>query len=251
MSKQRLDEVLVEHGFYSDVDAALRGIIAGEVLVDDVAATSASQLVSSDASVRLRKDSRSSKRYVSRGGEKLKGAIDAFGIDVGAGGGLTCLDIGSSTGGFTDCLLQEGAASVACVDVNYGQLAWEIRTDPRVNVFERTNIRKVSASDIGGPFDLIVIDVSFIGLAQLAADIARFAKEGTQLLALVKPQFESKRGETERGIVRDDAIRERTVEEVREALADNGFETMGYIESPIKGRSGNIEYLLHAVLREG
>lgn len=239
MRKTRLDDLLIGRGLYSGREEALRAVIAGEVLVDDVVATSAAARVAPDAAVRLRGKG----RYVSRGGEKLKGAIDAFGVDVT---GCRCLDIGSSTGGFTDCLLQEGASHVACVDVNYGQLDWKIRSDARTEVFERTNIRKADPGVIGAPFDVVAIDVSFIGLASLAPDIARFCRPGTVLLALVKPQFESRRGEAEGGVVRDEAVRMRTVDEVQCALRENGFTTNGPIRSPLRGPSGNIEYLLRA-----
>lgn len=237
----RLDDVLMARGMFSCRDDVVRAVVANEVLVDDVPASSAAQKVALDADVRLRRR----KRYVSRGGDKLKGAIDAFGLDVS---GMRCIDVGSSTGGFTDCLLQEGAERVTCVDVNYGQLAWQVRTDPRVAVFERTNIKTVDPAALGAPFDLVVIDVSFIGLASLAPTLASLSRTGTLLVALVKPQFESQRGEAERGVVRDEAVRLRTVEEVKAALAENGFETKGVVPSPIKGPSGNIEYLLNAVL---
>ncbi len=240
--KKRLDDLLIEKGILATREDALRCVIAGEVLVDDVVATSAAALVAPDAVLRLR----SHKPYVSRGGEKLKAAIDAFGVEVR---GLSCLDIGASTGGFTDCLLQEGAAQVACVDVNYGQLDWKIRTDPRTVVFERTNIKEADPAALGAPFDLIVIDVSFIGLASLASTLASFSAAGTRLLALVKPQFESKRGEAEGGVVRDEAVRLRTVEEVGRALEGNGFEQEGFIASPVTGPAGNKEYLLNAVYR--
>lgn len=240
----RLDDLLVAREVFSCRDDVLRAVMAGEVLVDDVLATSAAQKVAPDAAVRLRRR----KRYVSRGGDKLKAAIDGFGLDVG---GLRCIDVGSSTGGFTDCLLQEGAAHVACVDVNYGQLAWGVRTNPRVSVFERTNIKTADAAALGAPFDLVVIDVSFIGLATLAPTLATLCRPGTQLIALIKPQFESRRGETDHGVVRDAAVRMRTVEEVACALSENGFATKGAIPSPIQGPSGNIEYLLHAILSDG
>lgn len=239
----RLDDLLVERGMFSCRDDVLRAVVANEVLVDDVPAASAAQKVPLDAAVRLRRR----RRYVSRGGDKLKGAIDGFGLAVAD---LRCLDVGSSTGGFTDCLLREGARSVACVDVNYGQLAWEVRTDARVSVFERTNIKTADPQELGAPFDLIVIDVSFIGLASLASTLAAFSQAGTQLVALVKPQFESRRGETDHGVVRDEEVRLRTIEEVKRALAENGFATEGEMTSPIKGPSGNIEYLLHAVFSE-
>lgn len=238
----RLDDLLIDLGCFSGRDEALRAVIAGEVLVDDMVATSAAQKVARDADVRVR----SKRRFVSRGGDKLKAAIDAFNIDVV---GLSCIDIGSSTGGFTDCLLQEGASHVACVDVNYGQLAWKIRTNQRVSVFERTNIKTADLEMLGAPFDVIVIDVSFIGLASLADTLASLAKQDTILIALVKPQFESQRGETVNGVVLDDDVRKRTVQEVKGALLVNGFQTEGIVRSPIKGPAGNVEFLVYAIFR--
>ena len=202
--KIRLDELLVEQGVFPDAGTVLRAVLAHEVKVDDVYVTSAAVKVAPDAEIVVR----GRKQFVSRGGHKLQGALDAFGQDVQ---GLNCIDVGSSTGGFTDCLLQAGAAHVACVDVNYGQLAWKIRTDERVSVFERTNIKLADPGELGAPFDLIVCDVSFIGL--------------------------------------DEAVRARTVEEVRCALEREGFEVTGTIESPIKGAEGNVEYLVRAVFQ--
>lgn len=240
-SKIRLDGLLVQRGICADVDEALRRIMAREVRVGDEYATSAAMMVASDVELFVK----GSKRFVSRGGEKLQGALDAFGQSVQ---GLHCIDIGSSTGGFTDCLLQAGAASVACVDVNYGQLAWSVRQDPRVRVFERTNIRTAVPEQLGAPFDLIVIDVSFIGLAALASVFPGLSKPGTVFVGLVKPQFESRHDETDRGVVRDAAVRQRTVQEVKEALECEGFQVTGVIESPIHGPKGNVEYLVRAVL---
>lgn len=240
MKKVRLDTLLVERGYFSDADAALRAVLAHEVKVDDAYATSAAAKVDPDASVVVK----NRKRFVSRGGHKLQGALDAFGQDAS---GLRCIDIGSSTGGFTDCLLQAGAESVACVDVNYGQLAWSLRQDPRVSVFERTNIKLADPAEVGAPFDLLVADLSFIGLAQLASVFARFSHTGSVFIGLVKPQFESRPGETEGGVVRDEAVRERVIEEVRSALLAAGFEPIGVVESPIKGPEGNVEYLVRAV----
>ena len=151
--------------------------------------------------------------------------------------------------------MQAGAAHVACVDVNYGQLAWKIRTDERVSVFERTNIKLADPGKLGAPFDLIVCDVSFIGLAVLAPAFARLSRPASDgasasvFLGLVKPQFESRHDETDHGIVRDEAVRARTVEEVRCALKREGFEVTGTIESPIKGAEGNVEYLVRAVFQ--
>lgn len=243
MKKSRIDDRLVQLGLCADRDEALRMVIAGEVLADDIRVGSVAQLVSKDTLVRVK----SRKRFVSRGGDKLAFALDAFNVDVSS---LRCLDIGSSTGGFTDCLLQAGAAEVTCVDVNYGQLAWSIRSNPYVRVFERTNIRKVDPDEIGAPFDIIVIDVSFIGLAVLAPSLASLSSEGTRLLALVKPQFESAHDETDHGVVRDEAVRMRTVDEVSQALAEVGFKVQGAVESPVKGPAGNIEYLINAVFRK-
>ena len=242
MKKIRLDTLLVEQGYFPDVDAALRAVLAHEVKVDDVYATSAAVRVSPDADVVIK----NRRRFVSRGGHKLQGALDAFSQDVR---GLRCIDIGSSTGGFADCLLQAGAKSVACVDVNYGQLAWSLRQDPRVAVFERTNIKLADPSTLEAPFDVLVADLSFIGLAQLAPVFASLSDRGSVFLGLVKPQFESKPGETEGGVVRDEAVRERVVAEVREALAAAGFDPAGVVESPITGPEGNIEYLVRAVYR--
>lgn len=240
MKKTRLDTLLVEQGYFPDADAALRAVLAHEVKVDDVYATSAALKVAPDAEIMVR----GRRRFVSRGGHKLQGALDAYGQDVS---GLRCIDIGSSTGGFTDCLLQAGAARVAALDVNYGQLAWKIRQDARVAVFERTNIKDADPAALGAPFDLIVIDVSFIGLAALAPLFPRFSRPGTIFIGLVKPQFESAHDETDRGVVRDEAVRLRTVEEVKVALAAAGFAATGVVESPITGPEGNVEYLVRAV----
>lgn len=246
--KIRLDELLVEQGVFPDAGTVLRAVLAHEVKVDDVYVASAAVKVAPDAEIVVR----GRKQFVSRGGHKLQGALDAFGQDVQ---GLNCIDVGSSTGGFTDCLLQAGAAHVACVDVNYGQLAWKIRTDGRVSVFERTNIKLADPGELGAPFDLIVCDVSFIGLAVLAPAFARLSRPASDgasasvFLGLVKPQFESRHDETDHGIVRDEAVRARTVEEVRCALEREGFEVTGTIESPIKGAEGNVEYLVRAVFQ--
>lgn len=277
--KIRLDELLVSRGYFPDAGQALRAVIAHEVKVGDAYASSAAVRVSPDVEVTVR----GRKQFVSRGGYKLQGALDAFGQDVR---GLRCLDAGASTGGFTDCLLQAGAASVTCVDVNYGQLAWKLRQDARVTVFERTNIKLANPASLGAPFDLIVADLSFIGLASLApvfarlahgsnnADGQRFAHgaeyatdwcpphdasdvsgwhsahpSSTIFIGLIKPQFESRAGETDRGIVRDESVRERTVLEVREALELAGFDVTGVVESPLRGAEGNVEYLVRAVFR--
>ena len=241
MKKIRLDKLLVERGAFADEAEALRAVLAHEVKVDDAYATSAAMMVAPDADVVVKGRA----QYVSRGGLKLRGALDAFGFDPA---GLRCIDVGCSTGGFTDCLLQAGAAHVAAVDVGYGDFAWKLRQDARVELFERTNIRAADPAELGAPFDLIVADLSFIGLASLAPVFARLSAPGGTFIGLVKPQFESQRGETDsRGVVRDEAVRVRTIDEVRQAMEAAGFTCEGVVKSPITGkRSGNVEYLLKA-----
>lgn len=239
MAKIRVDDLLVEQGYFADRDTALRAVIAREVRVDDVYVSSAALKVRTDADLFVK----NTKKFVSRGGHKLQGALDHFRQDVA---GFRCIDVGSSTGGFSDCLLQAGAASVACVDVNYGQLAWSLRQDPRVSVFERTNIRLASPESLGAPFDMVVCDLSFIGLTQLADVFANLCEEGSIFLGLIKPQFESQHEETDHGIVRSEAVRQRVVDEVTQALREVGFRVNGVVESSIKGAEGNVEYLVHA-----
>lgn len=240
MAKVRLDQLLVDQGYFPDAEAVLRAVIAHEVRIDDVYVTSAALKVRPDCDIFVK----NARRFVSRGGHKLQGALDHFGQDVA---GLRCIDVGSSTGGFTDCLLQAGAASVACVDVNYGQLAWSLRQDARVAVFERTNIRLADPAVLGAPFDLVVCDLSFIGLAQLADVFAGLCAPGSIFIGLIKPQFESRHEETEHGVVRDAAVRERVVREVTEALSSAGFAVDGVVTSSITGPEGNVEYLVRAV----
>lgn len=192
--------------------------------------------------------------FVSRGGLKLEKALTEFGIEVK---GRSALDVGASTGGFTDCLLRHGAARIFTVDVNYGQLAWKLRQDPRVIVFERTNIRYLSAADLlakvppeGGRAadlpDLAVIDVSFISLAKVFGPIYSLLAPQADVIALIKPQFEARREDVGRGgIVRDEAVRKNVVEKVKAEAKGVGLETKGLIESPITGAEGNVEYLLH------
>lgn len=243
MKKQRLDKVLVERGYFDSADDALRAVLAHEVKVDDVYAQSAALLIDPEGAELVVKGR---KRFVSRGGYKLQGALDAFDQHVE---GLRCIDVGSSTGGFTDCLLQAGAAEVVCVDVNYGQLAWSIRQDDRVRVFERTNIRHADPLELGAPFDLLVADVSFIGLAGLASVFAGLSKAGSVFIGLVKPQFEARAAEADGGVVRDRAVHERVVREVGEALSEVGFSVVGVEQSPLEGPEGNIEFLVKAIFK--
>ena len=242
-NKTRLDVLLVERGLEQTRQRAQAMIMSGLVFVDGQRVDKAGTAVPNDAQIEVRGNTL---RYVSRGGLKLEKAMTTFGLKLD---GCICADIGASTGGFTDCLLQAGASRVAALDVNYGQLAWKIRQDPRVAVFERTNIKDADPAEVGAPFDLIVIDVSFIGLAALAPLFPRFSRPGTIFIGLVKPQFESAHDETDRGVVRDEAVRLRTVEEVKAALAAAGFTATGVVESPITGPEGNVEYLVRAVFR--
>lgn len=248
-NKIRLDELVSKCGLASSLDEAKALIIARNVKVDGETVTTPSFLVDERVDVCLTNVD----KYVSRGGLKLEAALQNFDIDVK---GKRCLDIGSSTGGFSDCLLKCGAKSISCVDVNYGQLAWSVRNDDRVSVFERTNIKSADPEKIGAPFDLIVIDVSFIGLASLIPTIKKFTYAGiskgegkTELISLVKPQFEAKRDEVEGGVVRDAGVRIRTIEEVKSALIYEGFSVKGVKESPIKGASKhNTEYLIYSTI---
>jgi 23S rRNA (cytidine1920-2'-O)/16S rRNA (cytidine1409-2'-O)-methyltransferase len=183
-------------------------------------------------------------RFVGRGGEKLDAALTAFGIDVA---GKRCLDAGASTGGFTDCLLQHGAASVVAVDVVYGQLHERLRADPRVDNRERTHIRGLTPGDVGGPADVVVADLSFISLRSVLADLVGLAAPGADLVLLVKPQFEAGREEAAkgRGVIRDPEIHRRVVDEVASAAVSQGAAMMGEMPSPITGAEGNVEFLLH------
>ena len=183
--------------------------------------------------------------YVSRGGEKLAAGLDGFGISVA---GVRALDAGASTGGFTDCLLQRGAAQVVAVDVGYGQLHERLRDDARIDLRERTNVRSLDAAAIGGPVDLVVADLSFISLRTVAPALLACAAPGADLVLLVKPQFEAGRAEASRGrgVIRDPEVRARVLDEVSGTLTALGAAIMGTMESPLKGADGNVELLLHA-----
>jgi len=242
MARVRLDQLLVTRGLAPTRARAQAIVLAGDVYVRGARVDKAGTLVAPDAEVEVRT---SRNPYVSRGGIKLAGALEAFGIDPS---GLRCLDLGASTGGFTDCLLQRGAARVVAVDVGYGQLAQKLRDDPRVVVMERTNARDLDAPDVGGAADLTVVDVSFIGLGKLAAAIARCTREGGQLVALVKPQFEVGREQASRGrgVVRDEALRSEAIAAAAESIRTAGFELLGQADSTLPGPKGNLEAFVHA-----
>jgi 23S rRNA (cytidine1920-2'-O)/16S rRNA (cytidine1409-2'-O)-methyltransferase len=232
---RRLDALVAETtGLTRSQARAL--IVAGKVRVDGDPATKPGTGVRAGAHVVVAEPP----RYVSRGGEKLEGALRAFGIDVT---GLDVLDVGASTGGFTDALLQHGARAVTALDVGYGQLAWKLRGDPRVRVIERTNVRTLPADAFPDGFDLIVIDASFISLRTIVARAAAFLRDGGAIVALVKPQFEAGR---ERigggGVVRDPAVHAAVLREVRDAVHATGLRVVAAALSPLRGPAGNVEF---------
>jgi 23S rRNA (cytidine1920-2'-O)/16S rRNA (cytidine1409-2'-O)-methyltransferase len=242
MRRARLDVLVVERRLAESRARAQALVLAGRVLVDGKRVDKAGTLVAESAEISLKGERIP---YVSRGGVKLAGALDALGVPVA---GLRCLDVGASTGGFTDCLLQRGAGSVAAVDVGYGQLAEKLRSDPRVLVRERTNARTLAPEDIGGPVDLTVVDASFIGLGKLLPAIARCTRPAGQLLALVKPQFEVGRAEASRGkgVVRDETVRAKAVERVTSEIERAGFRVLGRCDSTLPGPRGNVEAFVWA-----
>ncbi len=242
MAKVRLDQLLVLRGLAPTRERAQAILLAGEVFVAGARADKAGALVADDAPIEVKG---ADHPYVSRGGVKLAGALDAFALDVR---GFACLDLGASTGGFTDCLLQRGAAKVVAVDVGYGQLAHKLRIDPRVVVMERTNARDLDAPAVGGPADLTVVDASFIGLGKLMPAIARCTRPGGDLVALVKPQFEVGRAQASRvrGVVRDEGLRAEAVAGAAEAVAAAGFEVRLQRDSVLAGPKGNREVFVLA-----
>ncbi len=247
MPKVRLDQLLVARGLAPTRARAQAVVLAGDVYVAGRRVDKAGALVAEDAPVEVRA---ARQPYVSRGGVKLAGALDAFALDVR---GLRCLDVGASTGGFTDCLLQRGAAHVVAVDVGYGQLAHKLRTDARVTVLERTNARTLEPAAVGGLADLTVADASFIGLGKLVGAIARCTREGGDLVALVKPQFEVGRSEAARGkgVVRDEAVRAGAIATATEEVQAAGFEVRGQSDSVLPGPKGNREAFVWARRRGG
>jgi 23S rRNA (cytidine1920-2'-O)/16S rRNA (cytidine1409-2'-O)-methyltransferase len=239
-AKPRLDELVVARGLADTRTKAQALILAGRVLVNDAPADKPGTRVAEDATLRLRGET---KRFVSRGGEKLAGALADLGVDVT---GKRCLDVGASTGGFSDCLLQHGAAHVIALDVGYGQLDARLRSDPRVRVVERVNAREMSAAQVpdGAALELVVVDVSFISATLVLPRIAELAP-GAELLVMVKPQFEVGRERVGKGgVVRDDADRAAAVARVREAAAALGYVPRGEAESRLPGPAGNREVFL-------
>jgi len=236
--RDRLDRLLVTRGFAQSRDAAARMILAGEVRIGGTVMDKPSRMISDDSTIEVRHEKG---KFVGRGGEKLFAALDASPVDPR---GAICLDIGCSTGGFTDCLLQQGAARVYAVDVGYGQLAWTLRRDPRVVLRERTNARYLDRTIVPELVDLAVVDVSFISLMKILPPIIPLLRPGGAVIALVKPQFEVGKGQVGRGgIVRDETQRRQVLQRVINFAAGLGLQSAGAVESPIAGKKGNQEFL--------
>ncbi len=236
--RDRCDYVLTVQGFAQSRDAAVRMILAGKVKSNGAIVDKPSRMIPTDAVIEVIGES---KPFVSRGGEKLAAALDAYSM---APQGMICLDVGCSTGGFTDCLLQRGAARVYAVDVGYGQFDWRLRKDPRVVLIERTNIRYMSPSAVPEPVDLAVIDVSFISLTKVLPPIIPFLRSPARVVALIKPQFEVGKGQVGRGgVVRDDTQRAEAAQRVVRFAEEIGLRAVGTVASPIKGKKGNQEIL--------
>jgi len=244
MTRRRADVILADRGLFESRERAKAAILAGQVRVSGRVVTKAGEQLDDQSVFEIA----ATDRYVSRGGKKLAGALDTFGLDPD---GLRAIDVGASTGGFTDCLLQRGAASVVALDVGYGQLAWQLRQDPRVDVHERTNVRDADLEMLGAPFDLVVVDVSFIGLAKILPQLVTLAGERGTLVALVKPQFEAGKGRVgKKGVVRDAQTHIDVLDTVVDELHRAGLQVRGLGWSPITGPEGNIEFWVWAD-REG
>ncbi|HEV7905606.1 MAG TPA: TlyA family RNA methyltransferase [Pyrinomonadaceae bacterium] len=241
MKRERIDKLLVERGLAASRTRAQALVMAGVVLVNEQRVEKASESFAPDANIRVRGADDPASRYVGRGGLKLEAALDAFGVEVRD---FVCLDVGASTGGFTDCLLQRGARRVTAIDVGHNQIDWRLRQDARVEVREGVNARYLRREDFATQFDLVVMDVSFISATKvLPALVPLLARDG-RLILLIKPQFEVGRGEVGKGgIVTDATQHARVVEEVNRAALDLGLALRGVIDSPLQGADGNREFL--------
>jgi len=244
-NRQRADLLVVERGLADSRARAQRLILAGQVWSGERRVEKSGELVPSDAPLAVR----AGERFVSRGGDKLDGALTALEVDVT---GACCADIGASTGGFTDCLLQRGARRVYAIDVGHGQLADKLRNDPRVVVLERTNARYLEEKTLGEVVDVVVVDASFIGIEKLLPGIVRVLRRGGTLVALVKPQFEAGRAEAARarGVIRDDAVRDKAISRARDAITHAGFRVVAEVDSALKGPKGNRERFVLATLED-
>jgi 23S rRNA (cytidine1920-2'-O)/16S rRNA (cytidine1409-2'-O)-methyltransferase len=241
MKRERIDKLLVERGLAESRTKAQALIMAGTVLVDEQRVDKPAELVALDAKIRIKGADDPASRYVSRGGVKLEAALREFEIDVK---GSVCLDVGSSTGGFTDCLLQHGARKVVAVDVGHNQLDWRLRNDPRVEVKEGVNARYLKPEAFAERFDLATMDLAFISATKVMPAIVPLLGELGRLIVLIKPQFEVGRGEVGKGgIVREPEKHERAIATVNQAARELGLNAQKLVESPIRGADGNIEFL--------
>jgi 23S rRNA (cytidine1920-2'-O)/16S rRNA (cytidine1409-2'-O)-methyltransferase len=240
IEKERLDVLLVKRGLAESREKAKAVIMAGEVFVENQREDKAGQMFPVNANIELKGKKM---KYVSRGGYKLERALESFPICLQE---QICMDVGSSTGGFTDCMLQNGAKKVFAIDVGTNQLAWKLRQDERVQSMEKTNIRYVLPEDIGEAVDFVSIDVAFISLTKVLAPVKALMKEQGQIVCLVKPQFEAGREKVgKKGVVREPEIHEEVIENVMNYALSLGFHILGIDHSPIRGPEGNIEYLLY------
>ena len=241
MSRRRLDRDMLRRELAPTRSQAQELSDLGQVLVGGAVATKAARLVNPGDPIVL---TGAGPRFVSRGGEKLDAALTRFGIEPQ---GKRVADVGASTGGFSDCVIQRGAAHVVAIDVGHGQLDHTLRTDPRVQVFERTNVRFLEADEVGGPANLVVADLSFISLKVVFNRLAALCEPHGDLLILVKPQFEAGRAEATRGqgIIRSPEVWQRVLEEIRECVVKAKFGVMGLMVSPLRGANGNVEFFLH------
>jgi 23S rRNA (cytidine1920-2'-O)/16S rRNA (cytidine1409-2'-O)-methyltransferase len=240
MGKIRLDQLLVERGFAPTRAKALALVMSGRVFSEGRKLEKGGTSIGEDIPLEVRDNDRP---FVSRGGEKLVHAIKHFGVEIE---GKQAIDVGASTGGFTDCLLKNGAAEVTAVDVGTGQLDWNLRNDPRVKVMEKFNAREISPEKAGGPYDIAVIDVSFISLELVLKPVASVVREAGLILPLVKPQFEAGREEVSkgRGVIRNPKTQEKTVKKITLYGESIGLEPIGSVESPITGPKGNREFFI-------
>ena len=237
MARERLDVLLVRRGLCASREKAQRLIMAGAVFSGGTRMDKAAQALAADTPLEVR----AAERYVGRGGLKLEAALAQFGVDPA---GRVCLDVGASTGGFTDCLLQHGAAKVYALDVGHGQLDWKIRNDPRVVVMEHCNARHLQPGDLPEKASLAVADVSFISLTLVLPPVAAVLTDGGMIVALIKPQFELSRAEVARGgVVRDEVLHRKAVDKIRDFAADRGWTWGGVVASPVTGADGNREFL--------
>ena len=240
IEKKRLDTLVYELGFAESREKAKTLIMLGNVYVDNQKSDKPGTMLPANLKIEVRGQGL---RYVSRGGLKLEKAVDLYSLDLTE---MTCMDIGASTGGFTDCMLQNGAKKLYSVDVGYGQLAWKLRTDPRVVNLERTNVRYLTPEQVPDCIDFFSVDVSFISLTLVLPVARTFLSENARAVCLIKPQFEAGRENVgKKGVVRDKSVHEQVISKIQSFVLEHGFSVLGLTFSPVKGPEGNIEYLIY------